>query len=220
MNTKTVRINDELNWVALRYRFYKVDMLKAAIEDGTLEAMLKDCADKLYAGDLTEVVKMMRRNLSSQHTNMKKAKYVAPEAKDDWARYELLWAYTGKLAEDSKPVVHNLPVSTKAKARWMLTVEEMDQIPADDFTTLDSIYQNMASKLAKKPADITAVMTMADWNTRWAHISELRSAARKAQKATESKVAVSDALLQKLQKGGKATLTAEEVAELQKIFNK
>ena len=216
MNTKTTRIADELKWTALRYRFYTVDQLEKAIEDGTLLGMLQANADAMYEGNLREVIAALRKNLSSQQTNMKKAKYVAPEAKDDWTRYNLLWEYTGKLAASTKPAASTLPITDKAKARWELTLEEIDSIPKDDYKTLDSIYQGMMSKKSKNPEQIEAVTTMSEFLDRLAYVSKLRSAA----KEKGEKVEVPEAILEKLTKGGKATLSATEVEALLKALKK
>ena len=218
MDVKKVRITEELRWAALKYRFYTLEKLQEAIADGTLDAMIKNCADTLHGGDTRVVINAMRKNLSSQQTNMKKATYVPAENKDDWKRYELLWEYTGKLAESIRPVVSGLPESTKAKARWMLTKEEMNAIDKYDFKTLDSIYQNMMSKKAKKPEDIVKVMTMEDFLDRLKHISALRSYAKAAMAKNNAKAQLSESLLNKLNKGGKTTLSAEEVEELLKLI--
>lgn len=218
MDVKKVRITEELRWAALKYRFYTLEKLQEAIADGTLDAMIKNCADTLHGGDTRVVINAMRKNLSSQRTNMKKATYVPAENKDDWKRYELLWEYTGKLAESIRPVVAGLPESTKAKARWMLTKEEMNAIDKYDFKTLDSIYQNMMSKKAKKPEDIVKVMTMEDFLDRLKHISALRSYAKAAMAKNNAKAQLSENLLNKLNKGGKTTLSAEEVEELLKLI--
>lgn len=218
MDVKKVRITEELRWAALKYRFYTLEKLQEAIADGTLDAMIKACADTMHGGDTRVVVNAIRKNLSSQQTNMKKATYVPTENKDDWKRYELLWEYTGKLAESIRPMVSGLPESTKAKARWMLTKEEMNAIKRDDFKMLDSIYQNMMSKKAKKPEDIVKVMTMEDFLDRLKHISTLRSAAKAAMATANVKAQLSENLLGKLNKGSKTTLSAEEVEELLKLI--
>lgn len=220
MNAKTMRITNELYWVALRYRFYTVEMLKTAIEDGTLEAMLKKCADEMYGGELKLAVDAMKKNLSSQQTNMKKAEVVAPEAKDDWKRYQLLWDYALKLSETIKPTVANLPATTKAKARWQLTKEEIDMIPKDDYNTLDSIYQNMMSKKSKKPEVIEETIGMKEFLDRLDYVSKLRSAAESTKKVAATQLNVSETIMTKLGKGGKTTLTEAEVNELLTLFNK
>lgn len=218
MNAKNTRITSDLYWVALRYRFHTIELLKNAIEDGTIEGMLKACAESVYGGEFKLAIDAMRKNLSSQQTNMKKASYVPIEAKDDWTRYELLWNYTGKLAESVKPVIEGLPVSTKAKSRWQLTREEIESIPKNDFKALDSVYQNMQSAKSKYPEDVEAQIGMTEFMDRLAIVSKLRSAARAEVKAAENKV--SDATLTKLSKGGKTTLTAAEVAELMKALTR
>ncbi len=216
MSTKTTRLSENLYWAALRFRFYTVEALVKAINDGTLEDMMKACADDMYKGDLAAVVAGMRKNLSSQATNMSKRDYVSPTAKDDWKRHELLWDFTGKLANALKPVAAGLPVSTKAKSRWQLTIEEIEAIPKDDFKVLDSIYQNMMSKKAKKPEDIA---NLNEFMGRLDLVSKLRSAARKAMKSTET-LQVSETILAKITAGGKTTLSAAEAAELAKLLRK
>jgi hypothetical protein len=220
MNAKTVRITKDLYWVALRYRFYTVDMLKTAIEDGTFDAMLQKCADEMYNGEFKLAIAAMRKNLSSQQTNMNKAEVVAPEAKDDWKRFNLLWDYTTKLLEAIKPTVANLPEATKAKARWQLTKEEIDLIPKDDYNTLDSIYQNMMSKKSKKPEIIEETIGMKVFLDRLDYVSKLRSSAESTKKVATQQLEVSATIMGKLNKGGKTTLSEKEVQELLALFSK
>lgn len=151
---------------------------------------------------------------------MNKSSYVSPEAKDDWTRYDMLWSYTGDLMNAVKPTVANLPASTKAKARWQLTIEEMNEIPTDDYKALDSIYQNMASKMSKKPDAIEEIMTLEEYNARFEHISKLRSTARQLDKVVKAQVNCSETILAKLSKGTKATLSAGEVAELLSVLGR
>jgi hypothetical protein len=220
MNAKNTRITNELYWVALRYRFYTVEMLKTAIEDGTLNGMLEKCANEMYNGEFKLAVDALKKNLSSQQTNMKKAEVVAPEAKDDWKRYQLLWDYALKLSDAIKPTVANLPETTKAKARWQLTKEEIDMIPKDDYSTLDSVYQNMMSKKSKKPEAIEESIGMKEFLDRLDYVSKLRSAAELTQKVATKQLAVSESIMGKLNKGGKTTLSEKEVQELLALFGK
>lgn len=220
MNVKTTKLSFSLYLPSLKARFFTVADLKRAIEDGTIESMFKECADELYAGDVKPVVDQFKRSLASKKTNMKKAQVVAPEHRDDKVRVELLWDYADKFATALKPTVSTLPVETKAKARWQLTVEEINMIPADDIDTLQSIYDNMASKKSKYAEAIETAMGMAEFEARFKVVSERLSKAKESAKAAKLQGAqVADSLYAKLQKGN-VKLTAEEAAELMKLLKR
>lgn len=218
MNTiKTTKISADLTWTALRYRFYTLELLNQAIADGTLVAMIQECAATMHDGDTNEVVRILRKNLSSQRTNMNKATVVAIEARDDKKRYELLWNYTGTLAEATKSAKGNAPASTKAKASWQFTDEEIDAIAPDDFNTFKYLYDGMMSKKSKAPDDIMKETTMEEFLNRLAKVSTLKSNAKALK---EKQGQISGTLLEKLNAGKSIKLTAEEAAELQKLFNR
>lgn len=219
MNVKTTKLNFSLYLPSLKARFVTVEDLKRAISDGTLENMFKECAEELYAGDVKPVVDQFKRSLASKKTNMKKAVAVAPEHRDDKVRVEILWDYAESYSTNLKPTVANLPVETKAKARWQLTISEIELIPADDIDTLQSIYDNMASKLSKYPEAIEKEIGMEEYRLRYKFVSERLNAAKTAAKAARlvgSKV--SDDIAAKLKAGKK--LTAEEADQLLKLLSR
>lgn len=219
MNVKTTKLSFSLYLPSLKARFVTVEDLKRAISDGTLESMFKECAEELYAGDMKPVVDQFKRSLASKKTNMKKAVVVAPEHRDDKVRVEILWDYAEKYSTNLRPTVSNLPVETKAKARWQLTIEEINMIPADDTDTLQSIYDNMASKKAKYPDAIEDTIGMDEFILRFKTVSERLSKAKETAKAAKlvgSKV--SDDIAAKIKSGKK--LTAEEADQLLKLLSR
>ena len=218
MNTKTTRITEELKWQPMKYRFYTLDELKEAIASGKIKAMLETCAKELHNDNLDIALAAMRENLSSMQTNIKKRTTVTAAQADDYARYQLLWEYVKGMSLENKPAVQGLPVSTKAKARWMLTDEEIAAIPDDDYKSLDSIYQNMMSAKSKYADKVEELYGMSTFLARLDRLSDRRTKAKAALK--NKQITVSETVMSKLQKGTKTTLTAEEVQELLNAFKK
>lgn len=219
MNTtvKTTRISNELSWMALKYRFYNLEMLSKAVADGTLASMVKACADTMYDGDMTEVISAMRRNLSSKATNSKKAASIPADSRDDKKRYEVLWNFTGELAKANKPVRGTADTTTRAKASWKFTADEIEAIAPDDYDTLKYVYDGMMSKKSKAPDAILKESTMEEFLSRLSMVSNKYSGAKKLAK---KQVEISATLMAKLNKGKKATLTAEEFEEIKQALRK
>lgn len=216
MNTmKTMKTTADLSWMAMKYRFHSIELLKAAIADGTIDSMIKACADSMYEGDIAPVVKALRRNLSSKATNAKKAKVVAPENRDDKKRLEMLWDYTGKLAEANKPARCPGVASSKGKAAWQWSLDEIDAIAPDDIKTLKHVYDGMMSKKSKQPEAIEETVTMAVFLDKLDKVSSKYAAAKKLQEKQKN---ISATLLEKLNKGTKVSLSAEELEEIRSLL--
>lgn len=214
-NTK---ITENLKWQSLKENFFigsvKVDgklvavnNLDTAIEDGTIDALLLDCANELHDGDVYSALLAWSRNLSSQQTNMKKDYH--PDAKQDWSRYNSLRTFVDKKMAEVKGSTAN----GNAKAYWEYTMEEINALT--DAKTIKSVYDNMRSKKSKYP---TVVAAIADYEDRLVVISKKRNDLIAAEKSGISKVDAN--LLAKLGKGNKATLSAQEAADLFAILAK
>lgn len=203
-----ISITKELSWkeLALAYpiiniehegKTIAVNKLKDAIDSGALKAVMQACADELHNGDISAVVKAIRKNLSSQQCNMRKAAY-NPNQKIDWMRYELLDAYTASL------------MPTK-EAYWKTTVEEIDALfNAGNLKGLQSVYDCMMSTKSKYPEQI---VDMDEFKTRLAHVSKMRSSLEQQQKN-----GVSTDLISKITSGKK--LTKEEAELVAKLLSK
>lgn len=214
----TTRITENLNWQSLKENFFignvKVDgkyvavnNLDVAIEDGTIEALVVECANELHEGNLYAAYLAWNRNLSSQQTNMKKG--YNPDAEQDWMRFNSLRAYVTKRMAEIKGEANN----GNSKAYWEYTMEEIEALT--DAKTIKSVYDNMRSKKSKYP---TVVAAIADYEDRLAVISKKRNELIAAEKSGINKV--DEALLAKLSKGNKATLSAQEAADLFAILAK
>lgn len=220
MNTsaaKTAKITANLSWTALKFKFETLTELEQAIANGTINRMIEDCAERMYEGDTKPVVLALRRNLSSQSTNMKKADYIKPDNRDDAKRYQILWDFTGTLADDIK-VSTVMPEGVTSTARWQLTREEIEALPRD-WKIVDSIYQNMASKKAKAPDKIEETIGMDEFLVRFKMVAAIRSELRAQAKDTEKseKIEASKAILTKLE-GNKGRLTKKDIEALKELL--
>jgi hypothetical protein len=225
MNVKQPRITEELSWKSLTQNYYvgtvvvdgqtiAINKLQDAISDGTLLAMVTSCADKMHEGDVGAVVEAIKRNLSSNRTNFSKKDY-NPAADVEASRLALLWSFFDGLAVKEKKVVAGLPASTKEKALWELTVEEITSLDTGNYKVLDSVYQNMMSKKSKKPEDI---LDMDEFKARLKLVSSLRTAAKAAAKAAANTIIVPEDIMSKVL-AGKA-LTKAESADLAELLLK
>lgn len=185
-----------------------VDKLNAAIEDGTVDSILQECADVMYGGDMKPVRAQFGRVISSQKCNAEKRgvnTLIDRRRKD---AIMLLEAYHKAAIGTS---------SSKGRKVFEYTSEEVDQLVAnEDVEGLQRFYNNIYSRCSKGLEYDDKVLV---------HCSEQLSklkAARKAAGVTAKATApvVSEKLLGKLN-GGKATsLSKAEVAELLKLLNK
>lgn len=218
MSTNT-RITPELGWEAMRGAFrigaikldgktIEVNELAIAIEDGTLDAMMKTCADNLHAGDVYSALLAFSKNLSSKKCNLKKQPRNINTGVDK-TMLELLTGYTSaKMAE-----LKGSSRSGNSKAYWQYTMEEIEA--CNEYATIKSIYENMCSVASKYPERIESVD---DFQAKKEFVAKKRSEMLKAQKNTPAKV--DDALLAKLAGGKKTTLSADQAAFLADLLAK
>jgi len=224
MNVKKVRITEELTWSSLKDRFVignfthegvslAINQLKDAIDNGTLLAMVVNCADKMHDGNVTEVVEAIKRNLSSNATNFKKKEY-NPTADQDNLRLSLLWNFFDGLSIKEKKVTEGLPETLKEKALWALTTEEIEGLDKSNYKILDSVYQNMQSHKSKTGKEVVLAADP-QYLDRLALISKYRSECRAAAKKAESEVVIPTELLTKAAAG---KLTKADQAELSEFL--
>lgn len=209
----SIRENFHIGSVKVNGQVVSVNALQDAIDDGTLRGMMQDCADQLYGGDLMEVVRVMKKNMSSMATNLKKAPVQNSAVALDKKRVEMLREFLNSLAGEANA----RRTTTSGKPRWSWTVDEISAIPDDDYKTLDSIYQNMMSFKAKYPEKIE---DFGEFLQRLDLVSTRRSAAKKAMKAATvnaATVETVDAVITKLQQN---KLSKAEKAQLIELLSK
>lgn len=222
MASKVTKITEALSWQGLKDAFYIgnlsiskdgksfetfIDKLTEAVEDGTLDKLVVECAEEYHDGNTYEVFKALSKNLSSQLCNMAKKSFI-PHRDIEEKRYTILHGYV-----QGKMKAHKATATGNAKSYWQWSMEEIEALdPATDARTIKSIYDTMMSVKSKYPENAAKDTTFA---ARLEKISKMHSQAKKLAK---SPVPVVDAsLIEKLSKGA-AKLTAEESAKLSEIL--
>ena len=221
-NSKVTKITEALSWQGLKDAFYIgnltitkdgkhfeafIDKLTEAVENGTLNTLVAECADAYHDGDTYEVYKALSKNLSSQLCNMAKKSFI-PHRDIEEKRYTILHGYVQSKMKD-----HKATATGNAKSYWQWTMEEIEALsPATDARTIKSIYDLMMSVKSKYPENAAGDTT---FTARLKKISEMHSQAKKLAKAPAPVIDAS--LMEKLSKGA-AKLTAEESAKLAEIL--
>lgn len=130
--------------------------LQEAIEDGSLLQMLKDSAEVYHAGDLLAQVKVLRINLSSKKTNIKKGIGTHGNTDVEMLRIETLDNFlNGLYAELGGATTQNKysRVSAGDKAKYDLDDEDIQKLmECDDLTVLTAYYNSIASFKTKNAA--------------------------------------------------------------------
>lgn len=217
---RAAKTTTNLSWMGLKIKFETLEELEAAVANGTIMKMIENCAEQLHGGDVKPAVLALRRNLSTKASNYHKALrqdgYISPENRDDAKRYQILWDFTSTLVDDIKTVTE-MPEGIKATARWCLSREDIAALPRD-YKTVDSIYQNMASKKAKKPEQIEESIGMTEFLERFKMVSALRSElkAGESAKAKADKDEMSKAILDKLNNSGR--LSKKDIEALKELL--
>lgn len=225
MNTNANRkITEALELDNLKNRFYigtvvidgkpiAVNGMARAIETGELQQLFQECADQLYDGNIYEVYNRMSKNLSNWRTVMNKRGYTSSSNSNDWVYYDLLRKFVDDNAAEHRTTGHKTVVSNKTM--WQLTVEEIDAI--DDLATITSIYNVMASKKSKYP---DLVKDNAQFNEAYKFVSEKKSKLLAAAKVDKKNAEehLSQELIEKINAGGKVTLSVKQAAELMELL--
>lgn len=185
-----------------------VNELQEAIDNGTLDRMIAECAEKYHNGDVQAVLVALSRNLDSQRCNMKKRAY-APNKEADELRLETLSKFISARRTSSRPS-GQLP-------QWAYGPEEIDQI--DDVTQLQKVINSINDVCCDKPGGNYASRL----GPNYVEVAKAnREYARKRKALLEAKEKeIPEELLAKLAKGsGRVTLSAEQAAQLLKFLSK
>ena len=234
MNDRTIRLTKELTWQELRKSFFVgnitistidektgakklvsgfVDKQAEAIEDGTMDAMVKACAVEMHDGEVYEVYKAMSRNLSSMKYHLNDKTYSHQKAQED-ARYETLRKYVTERMATGKAA--NVAGNTTGVSYWRWTMTDIKALDITDARTIKSIYDNMGSAKSKYPEKVAEDSTFA---ARYKLVCEMHAT---AQKLLKQKTLMTEhtTLVEKLSGGKDVSFTAEEAAELAKLLGK
>lgn len=222
MSNNKLSPNLSLAAIAIKYDVNAkgIDSLLKAIEAGEISAMLKDCADERFDGDLKPVMAQFNRNLSSQRCTRKITDTASKNRAD---MVEALWAMT----HSTQGTGDRTP-----KAGFQYTRDEVDALVAEgNVAELQRFYNNVHSNVNKALSglstscyaeELASNPKLARWVDVKEYVSEqlrtLKASAKVSAKTKEQpKVELSDDLAKKLasyQAGKKASFTAEQMAEL------
>ena len=241
---KVTKTTMELSMKSLATRFYigmvsigegkmvQVNSLKEAIDNGTLLAMIEDCAKQLHNGEIKPVLDAMLKNLSSYLCETNDMSKYFPDRNLRTVRYDLIQGYVKGLAIDASAASSNKPV---AKSYWQWSMEDIKSVDINAEGAerlLKSIYDNLASAKTKYPAltndgtefasfSVHYVVGQAEESWTFNAHAEKRALVTSMRNAIKNTTpVVSEAILAKLASGGVAKLTAIEAAELAVLLGK
>ncbi len=197
-----------------------VEAFAKVLEDGSLKAMIQECADAMHGGNIEPVVKRMIENCQSKvctDKNRVQNTVVRSSSKANEMLLEYLKGLRG-----ARPVKGDRTGLSSNRAKWDLTREEIESI--QDYETLRKIRNCMASHKSK---DLSGLLEddLTEKDKEFLKVYEFACERLKTLKVTgnqeaKQEVVLSEDLLAKLQSGKAATLSKAQVAELLKALGK
>ena len=186
-----------------------VNELQQAIDDGTLDRLVLECAKEYHDGNIQPVLVAIARNLDSKRCNLKKATY-APNKAIDEVRLETLTKFVASRRTSSRAKTSGgLP-------QWAYGKAEINKLETPE--AIQKVINSLSDVCCDKPGGNYALRL----GENYVEIAKAnREYARKRKAQLEAAAnSVDDALLAKLAKGSKVTLTPEQAAQLVKILTK
>ena len=152
----TKMTNEELSLKSLYEKFPVVlaqgtiiNLLQEAIDNGALMELIKASADAHHSGDVLAQVKVLRTNLSSKKTNLKKGIGTHGSVEIEEIRIETLDKFFNKLYEElggKKAADKFGRVSADNKAKYDLDDEDINALAeCNDIAVLTAYYNSIAS---------------------------------------------------------------------------
>lgn len=152
----TKMTNEELSLKALYEKFPVVlaqgtiiNLLQEAIDNGALMELIKASADAHHSGDVLAQVKVLRTNLSSKKTNLKKGIGTHGSVEIEEIRIETLDKFLNGLYEElggKKAADKFGRVSDNSKAKYDLDDEDINALAeCNDIAVLTAYYNSIAS---------------------------------------------------------------------------
>jgi len=185
-----------------------VNELQEAIDDGTLDALVLDCANKYHGGNTQLVIAALIRNLDSERNNLKKR--VCPTNKKiEELRLETMVKFVNDRRESKTRTSGELP-------QWAYGPKEIDAITDPD--KLRKIINSINDACCDKYHGTYAEFLGEDYVEA---AKANREYARKRKATLEAKANEIDPdLLKKFISGQKVTLTADQAAQILKLLKK
>lgn len=152
----TKMTNEELSLKALYEKFPVVlaqgtiiNLLQEAIDNGALMELIKESAEAHHSGDVLAQVKVLRTNLSSKKTNLKKGIGTHGSVEIEEIRIETLDKFLNGLYEElggKKAADKFGRVSADNKAKYDLDDEDINALAeCNDIAVLTAYYNSIAS---------------------------------------------------------------------------
>ena len=226
--------NLKVNYPIYRKGTEVINTLQDAVNDGTLDKMLQESADKNCNGDKIVAVKAMKACLASYKTNTKNS-IAAGRSIDKHIEDIRIETLSNFLNQYTTPASKNTKYAKveNGKAKYDVTKEEIDELVAGKTTkqelqelhkVLDSIYQCISSKITKdlqhasaaEPEKQAMYMRLSDVRD---YITQTKANVRKqldaaSDTAAEVSGTISKKLTSKLLSGKSASLSKEETEAL------
>lgn len=217
------KTNENLSIAVLKAMFNVeyggLDQFKAAVENGVIEGMIRDCADAMYGGDLPTVLRQLARNVSSYKTNAAKR----PMTNSGHRNVDKMVAMYDELIHSLMPkqAVRNSS-TVYSKPAHMLTTEDIDAI--DDLEVLRKRINSLADYLCKGFSGLKEEDLTGEELAKYQQVKTVKAYAQARRKELLSResapVQLSDSLAAKLSKTGKVSFTLAELDEIRKLLNK
>lgn len=229
-NNKQTKIIESLSWKALKEAFIigtvvvpvdgkntevVVNALQNAIDDGTIDAMVNESAKLYHDGNTSEVFKALNRNLQSQRCNMDKRAFIAMKDIEE-LRYTTLRNYVDS---NIAKIAKTYGVANANKPQWAYGPEEIDAI--EDAAQLQKVINSISDACSESKFNAEYEVRLGENYREVAKANRSYARKRKAElenKANSKVVEDATALLAKLDKGTKTTLSAEEAAKLAELL--
>lgn len=196
-----------------------VEGFKKFIEDGELLALINECAEAMHGGNTAPVIKRMIENSQSKRCTDKNRVQNSVVKSSSMAN-EMLLEYLKGL-RGNRPAKGDRTGIACNKAKWDLSKEEIESI--HDYETLRKIRNCMASHKSKDLSGLTDEdLTDKDklFLEAYEYACERLKTLKNKENGAPQEIALSDALMAKLQSGKATALSKAQVAELLKILGK
>jgi len=187
-----------------------VNELQEAIDNGTIDTLVKECADLYHAGNVQSVLTALAKNLDSQRCNMKKREY-NPSKKTDEARLETLTNFVNSRRECKTRTAGKLP-------QWAYGPTEIDAI--EDAAQLQKVINSINDVCCDKSHGSYAKYLGEDY-IEAAKANREYARKRKAMLDSKASTTLPDDILAKFLSGDKnVVFTAEQAAKIMKLLSK
>lgn len=213
-NLRWKELTQTYSFMPITVKGETINPFEEAIKDGTIKALIKECADAMHGGDMAPVVKQLIQNCQSKICVDKTKSVKNSTQRAGEAAVAMFLDYLVGIRNELGGT--GTGVRPAGRAKWAITAEEIDAMT--DAAALGKIVDCMASHKAK---DLTDKPELTDDDELFLeNYARARAKLKELKAGSKATVEVSENLLAKLTKGGKAILSSAEVAELLKVLGK